>query len=374
MTAPAIQKIPFVDLSAIHEPLLDEMRAAINGVLERNDYILGDDVRCFEEEFASYCEADHGVGVDSGTSALELSLRALGVGIGDEVITSANTFIATALAATAVGARPVLVDIDPVTQNLDPNRIEGAISERTRAIIPVHLYGHPAPMDEIMQIADKRGLPVIEDASQAHGARYKGRRVGSIGHVGAFSLYPSKNLGALGDAGVLVTNDGGLADTIRHLRNWGSTVKYQHDTVGWNRRLDTLQAAVLRIKLRHLDGWSASRREIASQYDRAFDELDLPIRRPHTAPWAEPVYHLYVVAASDRDDLQRHLQAEGIGTVIHYPTPIHLQPAYADLGYGVGDFPETERAAAEILSLPMFPGLAPASVDRVVEAIAAWRP
>jgi dTDP-4-amino-4,6-dideoxygalactose transaminase len=373
MTAPAIQQIPFVDLSAIHDPLVDEMRAAINGVLERNDYILGDDVRGFEEEFAAYCEADHGVGVDSGTSALELSLRALGVGPGDEVITSANTFIATALAATAVGARPVLIDIDPLTQNLDPNRIEAAITDRTRAIIPVHLYGHPAPMDEIMQIAEAHGLSVIEDASQAHGARYKGRRVGGIGHVGAFSLYPSKNLGALGDAGVLVTNDSDLAESIRHLRNWGSTVKYQHDTVGWNRRLDTLQAAVLRIKLRHLDGWNASRREIASRYDELFDDRDLPIRRPHTASWAESVYHLYVVAASERDDLQRHLQSEGVGTVIHYPTPIHLQPAYADLGYGVGDFPITERAATEILSLPMFPGLSLASVDRVVDAVAAWR-
>lgn len=373
MTAPAVQQIPFVDLSAIHDPLIDEMRAAINGVLERNDYILGDDVRGFEEEFAAFCEADHGVGVDSGTSAIELALRALGVGLGDEVITSANTFIATALAATAVGARPVLVDIDPVTQNLDPNRIERVINERTRAIIPVHLYGHPAPMDEIMQIANAHGLAVIEDASQAHGARYKGRRVGGIGHVGAFSLYPSKNLGALGDAGVVVTNDADLAESIRHLRNWGSTVKYRHDTVGWNRRLDTLQAAVLRIKLRHLDSWNASRREIAARYDLLFDRLDLAIRRPQTAPWAEPVYHLYVVSAPDRDDLQRHLQAEGIGTVIHYPTPIHLQPAYADLGHGYGDFPVTERAATEILSLPIFPGLAIASVERVVDVIAAWR-
>lgn len=373
MTAPAVQQVPFVDLSAIHQPLIAEIREAIDGVLERNDYILGDDVRGFEEEFAAYCEAAHGVGVDSGTSALELALRALGVGPGDEVVTSANTFIATALAVTAVGARPVLIDIDPVTQNLDPNRIEGVITDRTRAIIPVHLYGHPAPMDEIMQIANRHGLAVIEDASQAHGARYKGRRVGSIGHVGAFSLYPSKNLGALGDAGVLVTDDPDLAESVRHLRNWGSTVKYRHDTVGWNRRMDTLQAAVLRIKLRHLDDWNASRRAAASRYDSLFDERQLPIRRPQTAAWAEPVYHLYVVATSDRDDLQLHLQGEGVGTVIHYPTPIHLQPAYQDLGYGVGDFPVTERSAREILSLPMFPGLAPASIDRVVDAIAIWR-
>ena len=369
MTISIDAAIPFVDLAAMHRPIADEINGAIAGVLARNDYILGDDVAHFEDEFAAYCEATHGVGVDSGTSALELALRALGVGPGDEVITSANTYIATALAVTAVGARPVLVDVDPTTRNLDPSRVAEAITPRTRCLIPVHLYGHPAPMDEIMELARTEGLRVIEDASQAHGARYRGRRVGGIGDVGAFSLYPSKNLGALGDAGIIVTNDPDIADRVRLLRNWGSRRKYVHETVGWNRRLDTLQAAVLRIKLRHLDAWNQSRRDVARLYDAMLSDRCPEVMTPTTAQWAEPVYHLYVVGSRNRDDLQRHLADDGITTVIHYPIPIHLQGAYRELGYVRGDFPVAEQDADRVLSLPMHPNMTDDVVERIVRSV-----
>lgn len=373
MTAPSIAAVPFVDLSAAHAPIADRMRDAIAGVMERNDYILGGDVAEFEREFAAYCDVAYGIGVDSGTSALELALRAGGVGPGDEVITSANTFIATALAITAVGATPVLVDIDPDTHNLDPERTAAAVTARTRAIIPVHLYGHPAPMDEVMSIAAEHDLFVVEDASQAHGARYRGARVGSLGHVAAFSLYPSKNLGALGDAGVLVTDDEDVAERLRLLRNYGSTVKYRHDVIGWNRRMDTMQAAVLRVKLPLLDGWNDARRRAASRYDEEIDRRAAHvIARPVTAAWAEPVFHLYVVRTPHRDALKAHLGDRGISTVIHYPIPIHLQQAYSSLGHSVGDFPVTERDADEVLSLPMYPGLEDDAVDRVVDAVASF--
>lgn len=358
-----------MDLAAQFASIREDVEAAIAGVLERNDFILGQSVGLFEEEFARYCEAEHGVGIDSGTSALELALMAIGVGEGDEVVTPANTFIASALAISYVGATPVLVDIDPATQQIDPARIESAIGDRTKAIMPVHLYGHPADMDAINDIAQRHGLKVVEDASQAHGARYKGRRVGGLGDVSAFSLYPAKNLGAYGDAGVIVTNDSAIADKVRLLRNYGSTVKYHHDIIGFNRRLDTIQAAVLLVKLRHLDDWNAARRGHAAVYTQLLDERAPTVSLPQTAKYAEPVYHVFGIQHEERDLLRNHLGEHGVSTVIHYPIPIHLQPAYAHLGYGKGSFPITEQAANSILSLPMYAELSDEDIEHVCDAV-----
>ncbi len=366
------RKVPFVDLGAQYRSIQDEIEPAISGVLERCDFILGDSVAQFEEEMAAYCEAGFAVGVDSGTSALELALMAVGIEAGDEVITAANTFIASALAISYVGATPVLVDIDPNTYQMDPNLLEAAISARTKAIMPVHLYGQPADMAAVTAIARRHGLKIIEDASQAHGARSAGRRVGALGDVGAFSLYPAKNLGAYGDAGVLVTNDQDVADKLRLLRNYGSTRKYHHEVRGFNRRLDTLQAAVLRVKLAHLDSWNSARRNHAEAYSRILAERVAAVETPQSAAGTEPVYHVYVIRHDDRDGLQRHLTAHGIATVIHYPMPIHLQPAYADLGYGVGSFPVTEDYANRILSLPMYAELEHRDLEYVCDAVASF--
>ena len=303
----AVRKVPFVDLGAQYRSIRTEVEAAMSGVLERCDFILGGSVAEFEAEMAAYCEASFGVGVDSGTSALELALMALDIGPGDEVITAANTFIASTLAISYVGATPVLVDIDPDTYQIDVNQIEAAITPLTKALMPVHLYGHPADMGPILEIASRHGLKVLEDASQAHGARYQGRRVGALGDIGAFSLYPAKNLGAYGDAGVLVTNDPDLDHKLRLLRNYGSTKKYHHDIKGFNRRLDTLQAAVLRVKLSHLDRWNAARRSHAAEYTKILSESGADVGLPSTADGCEPVFHLYVIRHSDRDGLQRHL-------------------------------------------------------------------
>jgi len=359
--------VPFVDLAAQYAAIGEEIDEAISRVLTDTGFILGRDVSLFEEEFAAYCEARHAIGLDSGTSALELALRAFGIGPGDEVITAANTFVATALAISYTGARPVLVDIDPRTCCIDPELIEGAITERTRAIIPVHLYGQPADMDPILELAGRHGLVVIEDACQAHGARYKGRRVGSLGHAAAFSFYPAKNLGAYGDGGMLVTNDQEVADLVRMLRNYGQSRKYHHLLIGYNRRLDTLQAAVLRVKLRYLDAWNQVRRAHAREYGELL--ADGSVVLPIESDYAESVYHLYVVRARDRDRLRGRLGEEGISTGIHYPVAIHRQPAYRELGYGAGSFPVTEEYARQILSLPMYPELTPAQVRRVAEAI-----
>jgi dTDP-4-amino-4,6-dideoxygalactose transaminase len=360
-------KVPFVDLRAQYQPLASEMQQAISAVLERGDFILGQEVGLFEEEFATYCEAAYAIGVDSGTSALELALRAFEIGPCDEVIAPANTFIATVSAIADTGATPVLVDIEPLTYGLDVTQIEAAITERTRAIIPVHLYGHPVDTDAVLEIAQQHGLLVIEDACQAHGARYSGRRVGSLGHAAAFSFYPSKNLGAFGDGGMLVTDDKGLADRVRMLRNHGQRDKYHHTLRGYNHRLDTLQAAVLRVKLKRLDSWNAARREHARRYDRllAHSRVVLPVE----ADQAEPVYHLYVVRVKDRDGLRAYLEDRGIATGIHYPIPVHLQLAFRDLGYGNGSFPVTEEYAAQILSLPMYPELKPSSIEYVATTI-----
>jgi dTDP-4-amino-4,6-dideoxygalactose transaminase len=362
--------VPFVDLAAQYAEISVDVRQAINGVLESSDFILGRDVRAFEEEFAAYCGVEHAVAVDSGTSALELALRACGIGAGDEVITAANTFIATALAISHAGARPVLVDIDPETYALDVARLREAVGARTKAIIPVHLYGHPADMDPIMEIAHQHGLRIIEDACQAHGARYKGKRVGSFGDAAAFSFYPGKNLGAYGDGGMVVSNDAGIADTLRLLRDYGQREKYHHLLRGFNRRLDSVQAAILRVKLKHLDAWNASRREHARVYRHLLAGADVLIPTP--AVHVEPVWHLFVICSTRRDALRDYLSNLGIVTGIHYPTPIHLQPAYRDLGYRAGAFPVTESAAAQMLSLPMYAELKFASIAHVTLNIHAF--
>jgi dTDP-4-amino-4,6-dideoxygalactose transaminase len=359
--------VPFVDLKAQHRSLAFELQQAISAVLERGDFILGEDVRLLEEEFAGYCEAQYAVGVSSGTSALELALRAFEIGPGDEVITAANTFIATAAAISYAGAKPVLVDIDAHSYNIDVSQIEAAVTERTKALIPVHLYGHPADMDPILEIAEGYGLVVIEDACQAHGARYKGKRVGSLGHAAAFSFYPAKNLGACGDAGMVVTSDPEVAERIRMLRDHGQSDKYHHTLLGYNHRLDTFQAAVLRVKLKRLDEWNAARRRHARRYNEFLNGC-LAIT-PREADDCECSYHLYVIRVQDRDALRAHLRDKGIATGIHYPIPIHLQPAYQSLGYGTGSFPVTEECCKQVLSLPMYAELAPDQIKYVAEAI-----
>jgi dTDP-4-amino-4,6-dideoxygalactose transaminase len=361
-------KVPFVDLTAQHASIADEVQDAISAVIRRTDFILGRDVALFEEEYAAYCGVKYAIGLDSGTSALELTLRAFGIGSGDEVITAANTFIATALAISYTGARPVLVEIDPNTYNIDPARIEAAITARTKAIMPVHLYGQPADMDSIAEIARRRGLIVIEDACQAHGAEYKGRRVGSLGQAAAFSFYPAKNLGAYGDGGMVVTNNPEIAGALRMLRDYGQRAKYQHAILGYNRRLDTIQAAVLRVKLKYLDAWNAARREHARRYSELLAQLP-GIAVPGVPDHATPVHHLYVIRVDQRDSLRAALQEKGISTGIHYPIPIHLQDAYRDLGYPSGSFPITERYAGQILSLPMYAELTPAAIESVAKFI-----
>jgi dTDP-4-amino-4,6-dideoxygalactose transaminase len=366
----SIPRVPFVDLAAQYATIAEEIDGAVSEVLRGMDFILGRSVRLFEEEFAAFCEAEYAVGVDSGTSALELALRACGIGPGDEVVTVANTFIATALAISYVGATPVLVDIDPQTYAMDVSGLERAIGARTKAVVPVHLYGHPADMDPILELAQHHGLVVIEDACQAHGARYKGKRVGSLGHAAAFSFYPAKNLGAYGDGGMVVTNDERVAESVRMLRNYGQREKYHHVLRGYNRRLDTLQAAVLRVKLQYLKAWNGARRQHARRYGELF--ACSPVAVPAEADYAEHVYHLYVIRVQDRDALRIYLHDQGIATGIHYPVPIHLQPAYRDLGYGQGSFPVTEECAGQILSLPMYAELTPGLMERVAGTVEDW--
>lgn len=360
-------EIPFVDLRAQYRQIQDEVDPAVLAVMQRGDFILGGAVVEFERAFAAYCGVAHCVGVDSGYSALELIVRAYDIGPGDEVITAANTFIATTLAISNAGATPVLVDCDPETYNIDATKIEAAITPRTKAIMPVHLYGQTADMDAIMAIARKHGLYVFEDAAQASGARYKGRRAGSLGHAAGFSFYPGKNLGAYGDGGAVTTNDPEIAEKIRLLRNIGQKVKYFHEVKGFNNRLDTMQAAVLGVKLPHLDGWNASRRRAAATYADLLGGL--PIVTPTTADYAEHIFHLYVVRVAEREALMDHLKKMGVATGLHYPIPIHLQPAYAELGYRQGDFPITEAYAETIVSLPIFPELDDEKVAYVVEGI-----
>lgn len=361
--------IPFLDLKAINLAHQAELKAAFERVLDSGWYILGQEVKAFEQEFATYCCTEHAVGVSNGLDALHLILRAWDIGDGDEVIVPSNTYIATWLAATYAGATPVPVEPDEATCNIDPTRIEAAITPRTRAIIAVHLYGQPADMDAIMAIADKHGLKVIEDAAQAHGALYKGRKVGSLGHAAGFSFYPGKNLGALGDAGAVTTQDAGLAHKVRVLANYGSQQKYHNEFQGFNCRLDELQAALLRTKLPHLDAETRRRREIAAQYQQGLQNCGLTL--PTVLTNTDPVWHLYVVRSPKRDELQQQLAAQSVGTMIHYPIPPHLQPAYAELAYHQGDFPVAERIHQQVLSLPMGPTLDNAQVASVITAIRA---
>src|SRR6266481_1294756 len=362
--------VPFVDLSAQYPTIATEINEAVAKVIHDTDFILGREVGLFEEEFAAYCEAKYAVGVDSGTSALELAMRAYEIGSGDEVITAANTFIASALAISHAGAKPVLVDVDPYTYTIDVACIAKAITARTRAILPVHLYGHPAHMDPIRQLAEKYGLVVIEDACQAHGARYKGERAGSLGHAAAFSFYPGKNLGAFGDGGMVVTNDRDIAKRLEMLRNYGQKEKYHHQFRGYNRRLDTLQAAILRVKLKYLEKWNAARRWNARLYQQSLEGSG--VVTPTEAAGAESVWHLYVIRTEQRDVLRDHLVSRGISASIHYPIPIHLQPAYRDLGYQRGDFPVTEAHAQQILSLPMYAELTTELVEYVAKSIVTF--
>ncbi len=356
--------IPFLDLKAPHDELRAELREAFERVLDSGWYILGEEVRRFEQEFAEYCEVGHCVGVGNGLEALHLILRAYGIGEGDEVIVPSNTYIATWLAASYAGATPIPVEPDERTYNIDPSRLESAITPRTRAIIAVHLYGQPADMDAINGIAKKYGIKVIEDAAQAHGAYYKGRRVGSLGDAAGFSFYPGKNLGAIGDGGAVTTNDPILAEKVRVLCNYGSRVKYHNEVKGFNSRLDELQAAFLRAKLKKLDEWNERRKSVAAAYLKALDKSDLEL--PYVPVWADPVWHLFVVRHPKRDQLQKRLGEAGVGTMIHYPIPPHLQGAYAELGYNMGAFPIAERIHREVLSLPMGPHLPLSSVNSVV--------
>ncbi len=364
-----MKQVPFLNLRAAYLELQAEIDKALACVLDSGWYILGPEVEAFEAEFASYCGVKHCVGLANGLDALHLALRAMGVGAGDEVIVPSNTYIATWLAVSQCGA--TLVPVEPVEAiyNIDPDRIEAAITPRTKVILPVHLYGHPADMEPILAVARKYDLRVLEDAAQAHGARYKGRRIGAHGDVVAWSFYPGKNLGALGDGGGITTNDAELADRIRALRNYGSRTKYVNEVRGYNSRLDPLQAAVLRVKLRHLDNWNTRRRILARQYLEGLADTSLIL--PHVPDWAEPAWHLFVVRHPQRDSFQQRLADAGIGTLIHYPIPPHQQQAYANAGFSSIGFPLALRLADEVLSLPMGPHLTAAQASTVIDAVHA---
>lgn len=355
--------IPFLNLKAQYAGIQAQVEAAALGVLRSGHFVLGPEVAALEEEFAAYCGTRHAIAVNSGTSALHLALLAAGVAAGDEVITTPFTFVATAAAIRYIGARPVFVDIDPATFTIHPSRIEKAITARTRAIIPVHLYGQMAEMDDILRIASKHGLSVIEDACQAHGATYRGSRAGSMGLSGCFSFYPGKNLGAYGEGGMIVTNSDEQARQMRMQRDWGQDRRYHHVLEGYNYRMDAIQGAVLRVKLRHLEAWTEARRSRARLYQKLL--ADSPFAVPQEAEGRRHVWHIFAVRTRARATLQEFLTREGVETGLHYPIPVHLQPAHADLGYVRGDFPEAEAAADSVLSLPIYPELA----DREVEII-----
>ena len=359
--------IPFLDLKAQYESIKDEVLSAVSATFASTQFVLGKEVAAFEEEFAAYSGGKFGIGVNSGTSALHLALLAAGVKPGDEVITVSCTFVATVAAIDYAGARPVFVDVEPLTHNMDPAQVEAAITERTKVIMPVHLHGQPADLDPILEIARRHRLLVIEDAAQAHAAEYKGRRVGSIGDLGCFSFYPGKNLGAYGEGGMVVTNNEEFAHTLRMLRDWGQERKYHHVLKGFNYRMEGVQGAILRVKLRHLDAWTEARRRHAAGYNELLAGVD--VQKPVEMPYAKHVYHVYAIRTPRRDLLQESLQAQGIQTGIHYPIPVHLQKAYADFGYGVGDLPVTEQASNELLSLPMFAELQEPQIEAVCAAV-----
>jgi dTDP-4-amino-4,6-dideoxygalactose transaminase len=359
--------IPFLDLRAQYTKIKREIEAAISSVLESGQFVLGDEVAALEEEFSAYCGARYGIAVNSGTSALHLAVLAAGIVPGDEVITVPFTFVATIAAIRYAGARPVFVDIEPQSYTMNVKQLEASITKRTKAILPVHLYGQAADMDPILEIARRYKLVVIEDAAQAHGAEYKGRRVGGIGDFGCFSFYPGKNLGAYGEGGMVVTNNGDYAHAIRVLRDWGQERKYHHALQGYNYRMDGIQGAILRVKLRHLENWTEARRENANRYNELLSRAGIQI--PYEMSYARHVYHIYAIRASQRDAVPEFLQARGVQTGIHYPIPVHLQEAHLDLGHRVGDFPHSEKAAGEVLSLPMFAELTADQQQKVASAI-----
>jgi len=360
--------INFVDLKRQYDSIKDDIDSAIKDTMEKTAFILGDKVSDFEKSFASFCGSDFCVGVDSGTSALALAMEACGIGAGDEVITVPNTFIATALSISWLGAKPVFVPIEPDTYNMDPSSLETVITSKTKAILPVHLYGQTCDMDPILEIAGKHDLKVIEDACQAHGAEYNGKRAGSLGDAAAFSFYPGKNLGAYGDGGAVVTNNPETDEKVRMLRDYGQKRKYHHVMMGYNRRLDGLQAAILSVKLGHLDKWNGMRRHNAELYGRLLGGSKA-VMMPKEAGYAKHVYHLYVIRSEKRDRIKRALESKGIATGIHYPIPIHLQEAYSGLGYKRGDYPVTEKYSEQLLSLPMFPELTKEEIGIVAETV-----
>jgi dTDP-4-amino-4,6-dideoxygalactose transaminase len=361
-------QVPYFDLKQQYAGIKDEVLTAIDRVCQNASFILGDEVTAFEKEFAEYCGAKHCVALNTGTSALHLALLGIGINPGDEIITTSNTFFATAEAISYCEAKPVFVDVDPATGNIDPAKVEAAITPKTRAILPVHLYGRPADLDALLDIGKRKNLEVIEDACQAHGARYRGKRCGSIGRAAAFSFYPGKNLGAYGEGGALTTNDDAIAAKARQLRDHGQAKRYEHDVVGFNYRMDGFQGAVLRIKLRRLDEWTKKRRALADVYRKHL--AGSKVRIPHDDARDESCYHLFVVWADDRDRVKNALQEKGVGTALHYPIPVHLQKPYAHLGYKEGSLPHTERAAKTVFSLPLFPELSLEQAEYAAKTLA----
>jgi dTDP-4-amino-4,6-dideoxygalactose transaminase len=361
-------RVPFLDLRSHHAPILDELNTAIQEVIESSAFAGGPFTVRFEEDFAAYCKCPYAIALGSGTEALWLTLLAMGVGPGDDVITVPSTFMATAEAISYCGAKPVFVDVDEQTYTMDPGALGDALTGRTKAIIPVHLFGQPADMDPILEFGRRHGLFVIEDACQAHGAEYKGRRAGSLGDAGCFSFYPGKNLGALGEAGAVVTHNAELQEKIKILRDHGQVRKYYHTMVGWNCRMDGIQGAVLRVKLRYLEGWNELRRAHAARYDRALAGIE-EIVTPFPSANVRHVYHVYAIRVQERDEVMKLLGESGIGCGVHYPVPVHLQEAYRDLGYKRGAFPVSEKCAAEFVSLPMFPELNSAQMDAVIQSV-----
>lgn len=369
-TAPTpMPSVPVLDLKAQYASLQHEMAQAVQEVLDSTTYVLGPKVAAFEKDFAAYLGARHCVGVNSGTSALHLALLCAGVGQGDEVITVPMTFIATSWAISYAGATPVYVDVDPKTYTMDPTQVEARITPRTKAILPVHLYGQPADLGPLLEIGRRHGIPVIEDAAQAHGSEYQGQKGGTLGQCGCFSFYPGKNLGAYGEAGAIVTNDDGIAARLKALRDHAQEKRYHHNEIGFNYRMDAIQGAVLGVKLKYLETWTNARRALADRYLEMLEGL--PLELPSEAPGRRHVWHLFVILHQDRDRMQRALQARGVHTGLHYPIPLHMQKAYEHLGYHEGDFPMAEQIGRECLTLPLYPEMTPAQLERVVEQINA---
>jgi len=360
-------QVDFMDIRKQDSDISEGIETAIKKVINSTSFILGKEVKNFEDEFAKYCSVKYAVGVGNGTEALHLALLALGVGTGDEVITTSNTYIATALAISFTGARPVFLDADPVTYNIDVAKIERAITKKTKALLPVHLYGQPADMDIILSIAKKRGLKVLEDAAQAHGAEYKGKKTGGLGDVAAFSFYPGKNLGAYGDGGIITTNDKNIYENLLLLRDYGRKSKYEHIIKGYNSRLDSMQAAVLSVKLKKLDKWNDARRENAAKYNGLFSSSNSDIITPKEMPYARHVYHQYVIRVPNRDKVVEEMKKRGVTLLVHYPIPAPLQEAYKDSGHKKGDFPVSEKLSEQVISLPIYPGLTKQEVEYVAQ-------